>query len=157
VTNILQEVRRNLTHIPPDYVDARLNTMDREFLGARVPEVRVATSMALVPAGVDAGDRHVVAAALAENANTIVTANTRHFAADELRDQLGISVLAPDPFLVTQFGINPLIASAAIAKQVARLRRPARSVREHIELMRPSLPEFAAVLDEYLPQIEAAL
>jgi len=146
---ILAEVRRNLTRLPPADVDARLDAMDGEFLGARMPASAVASRLHLVPAEVDAGDRHVVAAALTADATAIVTANLRHFAPSVLVQRLGIEVVAPDEFLVTRFEADPASASRAVARQVARLRRPPRSVREHIGVVRPHLPEFASVLDAY--------
>lgn len=156
---IFGEVRRTVARIrpgiPPADLEDRLQAMDVTFRGARVAQARVAAALPSVPEDVDVGDRHVVAAAFAGQANTIVTDNVDDFAADVLLDRFGITVLRPDSFLVTQFEVNPIAAANEVRRQLSRLRNPPRTPRQHIDFLRPWLPEFAGVLEEHLALLEA--
>ncbi len=60
---------------------------------------------AAVPGSVPEHDRHVVAAALAGRADVLVTANLRHFPADDL-GVVGLLVQSPDDFLIDQWYLN---------------------------------------------------
>jgi hypothetical protein len=55
----------------------------------------------------DVNDRHVLAAAIAGHADSIVTINIKHFPASVL-DPLGITALHPDEFLLQQLELEPL-------------------------------------------------
>ncbi len=71
----------------------------------------------------DAGDRHVLAAAMAGHADCIVTANIRDFPLP-LLSPLGIEPLHPDTFLVAQLELEPVMVLAAFKKMRARLQKP---------------------------------
>lgn len=61
----------------------------------------------------------------------------------------------PDDFLVSQFEVDPLLAAAGVRQQLARLQHPSRTAAQHLELIRPTLPGHAKVLEEYLPRINS--
>lgn len=126
----------------------RIAAMNEAFPDALVSAWR--PMLSAVPDAVDPKDRHVVAAALQGQANVIVTDNLRDFAPAALAS-LNLSVQSADEFLVSQFEVDPLLAAAGVRQQLARLQRPPRTPAEHIELIRPSLPSYAEVLEEYLP------
>lgn len=71
----------------------------------------------------DAGDRHVLAAAVAGHADCIVTSNLRHFPDDAVRPY-GVEVVDPDRFIVNQWDLDPLVAMAAFKRMRARWKRP---------------------------------
>jgi predicted nucleic acid-binding protein len=71
----------------------------------------------------DAGDRHVLAAAVAGHADCIVTSNLRHFPDDAVRPY-GVEVVDPDRFVVNQWDLDPLVAMAAFKHMRARWKRP---------------------------------
>jgi len=71
----------------------------------------------------DPDDAHVVAAAVACQAATIVTDNSRHFPAD-LLGPLSIGVLTTDSFMADTIDLDHVAAGKAISKMRARLRRP---------------------------------
>ncbi|HET7589840.1 MAG TPA: PIN domain-containing protein [Solirubrobacterales bacterium] len=145
---ILAEVRRNLPQAEAADVEDRIAAMNEAFPDALVGAWR--PMLSAVPDAVDPKDRHVVAAALQGQANVIVTDNLRDFAPAALAS-LNLSVQSADEFLVSQFEVDPLLAAAGVRQQLARLQRPPRTPAEHIELIRPSLPSYAEVLEEYLP------
>ena len=71
----------------------------------------------------DGNDRHVVAAAIHANAQTIVTFNLDDFPEKEL-DSYGIEAQHPDDFLVGLINLSPASVVTAFIEQVADLRQP---------------------------------
>ena len=61
----------------------------------------------------DPGDRHVVAAAIACGATTIVTDNQRDFPAEQLVS-LGIEAVDPDDFALACIAANPAVADVIV-------------------------------------------
>lgn len=149
---ILDEVARNVPPAARGDVADRIAAVNAAFPDAQVDGWR--PLMAGVPSAVDAKDRHVVAAALAGQANVIVTENVRDFAPADLAT-INLSVQRADEFLVAQFEVDPSLAAAAVRRQLNRLQHPSRTPGEHIELIRPGLPGYADVLEEFLPLLEA--
>jgi len=144
-SEILVEMERNLSQprfgLTSDQVAYLFREMARAF-----PKAQVAgwsERMGWVPESVDAGDRHVVAAALAAQAKSIVTANVGHFAATELPDLVGIEIKRPDDFLVDQWTIAPRRAAHGVRKQIARLGRTAE---EHVDWVSKRLPKYGELL-----------
>lgn len=71
----------------------------------------------------DPNDRHVLAAALAGHADCIVTANLSDFPSI-VTAPLGIEVIHPDPFIVAQWDLEPLVTVAAFKRMRARRKKP---------------------------------
>jgi predicted nucleic acid-binding protein len=71
----------------------------------------------------DAGDRHVLAAAICGHADAIVTFNLADFPAEALAP-FGVEALHPDDFLLNQLDLNPIAALKAIKAMRARWRQP---------------------------------
>lgn len=72
----------------------------------------------------DAGDVHVLAAAIAGHADCIVTANLKDFT-EAVLAPFGVQAIHPDEFLVAQLDLDPLTVLAAFKAQRARLKNPA--------------------------------
>ncbi len=72
----------------------------------------------------DPKDRHVLAAAIAGHADSIVTQNLKDFPTSVL-EPLNITVLHPDEFLLQQLGLEPLVVLPAFKAKRARLKNPA--------------------------------
>ena len=101
----------------------------------------------------DAGDRHVVAAAIAGHADAIVTFNVKHFPADVLLSH-GIEVQHPDDFVMNQLQLQELVAIHAIKKMRARWKKPERSAADLIAALETrGMPLTAA----HLQQAEALI
>ena len=72
----------------------------------------------------DPDDMHVLAAAIAGDADCIVTANLKDFPEGALAP-FGIQAIHPDEFLIAQMDLDSLSVLAAFKEQRARLKNPA--------------------------------
>jgi hypothetical protein len=101
----------------------------------------------------DVNDRHVLAAAVAGHADSIVTINIKHFPAAVL-EPLGITALHPDEFLLQQLELEPLVVLPAFKVMRSRLKNPAFTPEKFVDAMeRNGLIQTAAFLRQALPLI----
>jgi predicted nucleic acid-binding protein len=142
-TEILAEVRRNVIarrSVPESAIDRTLALMSATFEYATVEGWEPLVDQLHLP---DPGDRHVLAAAIAGGARTIVTANLRHFPAASLRPHR-VAPMSPDQFLQDLFSTDADVVLAALGRQVARYRRPPMDLGSLLtRLGRAGAPEFA--------------
>ena len=135
---ILAEVTRNLVEdygMPPDKATALRGVMDEAFPDAKIGGWEdIEPDMPNHPK-----DRHVVAAAVAIGAPTVVTSNIRDFTPLPP----GIVAMRPDQFLCELFRTKPDELLGALEAQVAAYRRPSLSIRELLERLGGIAPEFA--------------
>ena len=142
---ILEEVRgailRSVLGVEPARVDRMLGDMRAAFPGAMV-----AGSSRLAPEMTnDPGDRHVLAAAVAGNADAIITWNVRHFPPRACRPH-GIAVDTADDFLAHLYLDAPEAVESALARQVARYAAPPMTVVDLLTRHAPCLPRFVAAV-----------
>lgn len=90
-------------------------------------------------------DRHVLAAAVAAQADVVVTANLRHFPPQACNPH-GIRVVSPDQFLCDAFERGPEMVPAVLRAQAARRHCPAMSVDEMLDRLSVVVPEFVAAI-----------
>lgn len=83
----------------------------------------------------DAGDRHVLAAAIVGQAAVIVTLNVRDFPEAALAP-FGIEVQHPDTFLEHAYSLEPVRFCAIVRKQRQALQRPPLSVDDLLDAYR---------------------
>ncbi len=102
--------------------------------------------MTAVPDEVDAGDRHVVAAAFAARADVIVTNNVRHFAPDRLA-KVGLLVHTADEFLVHQWWLDPAGVLDELAAMAASTNWPSLTAAQVLESLRRFAPEFVNLVE----------
>jgi predicted nucleic acid-binding protein len=89
-------------------------------------------------------DRHVLAAAVACKADTLVTFNVRDFIS---APDVGVAVLTPDAFLVELYQRDASTVLQAVAWQATALKRPPMSVADIARnLDRVGCCRFAALL-----------
>jgi len=94
----------------------------------------------------DRNDRHVLAAAILAGADVIVTFNLTDFPADIL-SQFSIETRHPDDFVLALMDRDEEVVCAAVERQRAGLRKPPKSVAEHLETLRSQgLPKSVARL-----------
>lgn len=123
-------------------LDIRRDSMREAIPDWEVPEAawgRLTASLSLP----DPADRHVLAAAIAGQADFIVTSNLRHFPAS-LLSEFGIEAMDPDSFVVSQWDLDPANAISAFRKMRARRRSPSAGAKEFADaLARGGLPATA--------------
>ncbi len=95
----------------------------------------------------DPADRHVLAAAIQAGAAVIVTYNLRHFPPSELV-KFGIDAWHPDDFVESILYAEFDATLEAIRELRARLRRPAKSQADYIDMLanRLQMPRTAQIL-----------
>lgn len=148
--DILDEVRRTLTNdlgIDVSRADRRVAAMKGAF-----PEARVTGYENLIPSmphGLDAKDRHVVAAAVATGAQVIITSNLRDFPAPALAP-LGIEAQSPDDFLQSLAAEDSGALKQALIEQAAALLAPPMTLLDIITSLRRDAPAFAALMESML-------
>jgi len=101
----------------------------------------------------DVNDRHVLAAAVAGHADSIVTINIKDFPSSIL-EPLGITALHPDEFLLQQLQLEPLVVLPAFKSMRTRLKNPAFTPEKFVDAMeRNGLIQTAAFLGQALQLI----
>lgn len=151
--DILAEWTENLLRNRPDLKRDRLDRTCAEMNRA-VPDAMVTGYESLVPTVTlpDADDRHVLAAAIACGAEVILTLNLKDFPPEHLPS--GIVALAPDPFLVQVFDLNPAALLHTMTEHRASLTRPPKTAEEYVDSLRHGgLVELAQRVAERLDQI----
>lgn len=119
-----------------------------ELVNQSVPDCLVENYASLIDSLVlpDPDDRHVLAAAIAGHADAIVTINLKDFP-EEVLALHGIEAQHPDDFLMNQLELRPFEALEIIKRVRARMRNPARSAAELIEMLEKNgLPQTAQYL-----------
>jgi predicted nucleic acid-binding protein len=92
-------------------------------------------------------DRHVLAAAVAGQADVIVTSNVKHFPPQAL-DGLDVGRIAtPDAFLCALHAVEPAAVEDAISRLLSRKNHPPMTIGDLAARMtRSGAPRFAALL-----------
>lgn len=125
----------------PEAVEHRLGQMATYFPDARVTGYeQLIGSMTNHPK-----DRHVLAAAVAGRADTLVTENLKDFP-PESAVHLGITVTGQDDFLLGLLELHPDAVLDALRRQSSRYRREPRSVTALLSILAgpgQGCPEFA--------------
>ena len=142
---ILEEVKRTLLQkfgYTAKQVDYRLRMMREAF-----PEASVVVPpdlLAAVPQIPDKADKHVVAAAIHEGAQVIVTSNLKHFPQKVLAPHR-ILVQSPDDFLIHQYHLNPDVVTDKIDTQASAIGQQQSALLDRLEKMSPA---FVGLLRE---------
>lgn len=135
-TEIELEWIRNLEAERPDLVGRLTNRRDnmRDAIPDwEIPELawRPLASGLVLP---DAGDVHVLAAAIAGHADCIVTANLKDFPAKILAVH-GLTAIHPDDFLIAQLDLDEITALTAFKEMRARSKRPPYTSEEFADIL----------------------
>ena len=130
--DIHAEWMRSLLLDRPD-LDAAVLERTRAVMDEYFPDA-VVTGYEPSAAGLglpDAGDRHVLAAAIRGQADVIVTGNLRDFPVGRLAPH-GLVAQHPDTFVSGLFEADPGAVLAAVRGHRAALRNPPRSAADHL-------------------------
>lgn len=110
-------------------LDRARTEMERAFPGATFePDSKILASLRLP----DPGDVHVVAAAVAAEANSIVTYNERHFP-EQVFAPLGLRAETPDFFCVRLVGENSRLVIEGARLHRASLRKPPYDAGDYLD------------------------
>jgi hypothetical protein len=91
----------------------------------------------------EAGDRHVLAAAVAIGAQIIVSNNVRHYPARALLP-LNVDAMSPDEFLLALFDRWPDTMRRIVARQATVLRAPPLTIDQVLDRLAVRAPRFVA-------------
>jgi hypothetical protein len=97
----------------------------------------------------DPKDRHILAAAVAEGAEVIVTSNIKHFPATAL-GRYNIQAKKPDDFLMDQFTRDPDRIIQILREQVADLRNPPKTLTDIVYALAVPAPNFTVAVNNFL-------
>lgn len=114
----IQVMRRK--QVSEEEIKKRINWANQAFPDAMVENYEVLIDGLQLP---DEKDRHVLAAAIKANANTIVTNNLKDFPAGYLTT-FGLSAKNADDFLTETIDLNPIVAVNSFRKLVLNRRNP---------------------------------
>lgn len=140
---ILTETSRNIVADIPgltaEHLDKTFAAMRRAFPEAMVEGYEhLVDSMTNHP-----GDRHVLAAAVAAEADVVVTINTRHFPAEACEPH-GVSVQTPDSLLCDVADVWPELVVAVLSAQAGRKTQPPMSLADMLDRLEAHVPVFVA-------------
>lgn len=146
--DVLGELERVVVErrrVDPAAIASRIRTMREVFPDAEVKGYEDLVDQMTC----DAGDRHVVAAAVRANAEVIVTFNVKHFPRESL-EPYDLEAVHPDEFLLDQLDLYRRTTLTAVDAIAAAYESPPMTTEEFLGLISKSgAPKFAArVLDE---------
>jgi predicted nucleic acid-binding protein len=157
---VLDEAARAIVHVHPhrpvSAIQLRTDAMNRAFPYALVEAADYHRELFDLP---DPGDRHVVAAARACEAEIIVTHNAWNFPVTQLAPH-SLRAVTPDDLLRELFDQHPEQVIWAIQETAAATRNPSLSLHAILaSLSRSRLPRFVAQISacldpEHLPDAE---
>ncbi|MBN1174337.1 MAG: PIN domain-containing protein [Micromonosporaceae bacterium] len=139
---ILAEVRRNVLakrQVNPQAFDRTLEVMNAAFPLAMVHGWEPVVPELELP---DLDDRHVLAAAIAGGARSVVTFNLGDFPAASLRPHQ-VDVVHPDTVLLECLDLAPALVLRGLSRQIGRCRRPPMDLQALlVRLDRCGVPNF---------------
>lgn len=141
---IMQEAARNLPKAwksaTASQISAFLGVVNEAYPYAQVPDWREHMEGLELP---DPDDRHVLAAAIAAGAASIVTLNLADFPL-AVANRYGIEIEHPDAFLCRIYDSAPQTAGAAIRRMIENKKHPPRTLaEEYAGLDKAGLRKFA--------------
>lgn len=141
-----RSVLRDRADLTPEQLNRTSDLMDKAIPDALVTGHEALAESLRLP---DAGDRHVLAAAIRCGASVIVTFNEKDFPSEAL-EPFGIEAQHPDLFIDNLFDLDPAAVVTAAQRQRGQLRRPPMSVDAYLDvLLRQGLAQTTQALGSY--------
>ena len=147
---ILDEALAAIVRDQPELVQRLDRT--RQLMRDAIPDAMVAGYEELIPSLElpDPGARHVLAAAIACNAQVIITSTLRRYPEVQLQ-KYNIEAQRPDEFIVNVIELAPARVVDIMQKQAQALTRPAMTFEELLERFRTlGLPRAAGATRQQL-------
>ncbi len=148
---ILHEVSSSIKRRQPEDRHDRVDRLISR-LSAAFPEACITGHEDLIPVMTNhPKDRHVLAAAVKDNVDVIVTDNKQDFPAESYR-RYELDVLTADEFLVCQWTLyNPEIICSILEEMVDSYSNPPISLRAFMEgRWLRAAPEFGEIAQQYV-------
>lgn len=141
-----RSVLRDRADLTPEQLNRTSDLMDKAIPDALVTGHEALAESLRLP---DAGDRHVLAAAIRCGASVIVTFNEKDFPSEAL-EPFGIEAQHPDLFIDNLFDLDPAAVVTAAQRQRGQLRRPPMSVDAYLDvLLGQGLAQTTQALSSY--------
>ncbi|MEM9808887.1 MAG: PIN domain-containing protein, partial [Cyanobacteria bacterium P01_D01_bin.56] len=137
-------------HNRPDIDTDKLETL-KQRINQSVPDCLIKDFEHIIPLLdlPDPDDRHVLAAAIASNADVLLTVNLKDFPSSVLA-QYEIEAQHPDDFITELLAVKSLRLIQAIRTIQTRLKKPPVSFDEYLEiLLRQGLPMTVSMLRQF--------
>jgi hypothetical protein len=147
---IHEEWIRNLLEDRPT-LDMLAIDRTRKLMDSAVDDPLVKGYEHLIPsiALPDAGDRHVVAAAIHAKVDAIVTSNLKDFPASSLAN-FNLEAIHPDDFISAQYDLTEAAVIAAASRCCRRLTNPRKCGKDYLDtLLKQGLPKTVDLLRPY--------
>lgn len=146
-----RNVLKNRPDLKPEQLQRTRDLMNRHVRDCLVTDYQQLTPSLSLP---DPNDCHVLAAAIACQAQQIVTYNLKDFPGNVL-SQYGIVASHPDAFVESLLQLDPEAVCLAMKRQRASLRNPPKSVAEFLGILeQQDLSRSVAVIrSSYLDEI----
>lgn len=141
---IMEEVARNLPkvwkEVTVSQISSFLAVVNESYPYAKVPDWREHMEGLELP---DLDDCHVLAAAIAAGAASVITLNLADFPQD-VANWHDVKIEHPDDFLCRMYDGNPQVADVAIRRMIENKKHPPRTLaEEYAGLDRAGLHKFA--------------
>lgn len=145
---IMEEVCRNLVN-KDCILEAQAQKLAR-VIKEKFTEGFITTHKQLIASmPINERDRHVLAAAVASEAQVIVTQNLKDFPA-RILDRFDIKAQSPDEFLMDLFDLNSEQMMQIIIEQASELRNPPKTVSEVLDALTQHAPKFVSLIRQKL-------
>jgi len=145
---VMNELRRNLLNrvgVNSSKIEKRIRVMNDSFPTATIYHYdKLESSLTEV----NPKDRHVLAAAIAAGANSLVTLNLKDFPKD-MKEKYGVELLSPDAFFSDQFSQNPEEVTYRLALLLKRWNNPKINIDQLIVIFRGVLPDFTKAIEAH--------
>ncbi len=148
----IRNLLKNNTSIKPEQLQRVRQLMNENVLDSVVEGYEPLIDGLELP---DVDDRHVLAAAIQGNAETIVTFNLKDFPNAYL-DQFDIRAIHPDEFLSDLYSIDAGSILRAAQNHINSMKRPPFTATEYLDcLQKQKLPNFVSLLRPMASLIKA--
>lgn len=127
----IRNVLANRPDLSLDQLTRTKNLMNRHVRDCLVTEYEWLIPSLNLP---DPDDRHVLAAAIATQADVIVTMNLKDFPQSVL-DTYNIEAQHPDAFIADLIDLSPQTVVSAVQTCRKRLKNPPKSLEEYLEIL----------------------
>lgn len=142
----MRNVVANNQNLTLEKLQLTKSAMDKHATGCLVEGHESLIDAVTLP---DPDDRHVVAAAIKGQAESIITFNLKDFPDAEL-EKYELKAIHPDEFLSDMMELNPSLVIQAAQNQRRSLKKPPLTPSEFLEcLLRQRLPGFVSKLNTY--------